>query len=495
MIYRLVALILMCQCFTFCRAQTSLNESIISKSIHFKGSHINYLLSNPDSSILGYNRTHHGHYFILLSNQLEHLRGKYIRLEYGGEKQSLNNVVWFNNTCYVFCTFYNSKHHKRYLFYTTLNHKTLKLSKNLIKVAELSITSGSTYFKIELNKAKNRLLIVGINRSDNVENDSIKNNNIQGSYWVLNKDMRIIETQSKINIPLKNQSKHFNLQDIDYHNDGTFYLVFRNYLSVSKSQSVNKTTNSYWNEYDESAYAVIKLGNSQVPMIYETNIEDKFLDVKMRINKSKIHLIGLLNDITEPEEWQGANVNNQSVIHIELDRNTLVPLIDTFYYIDSCNYSHVAGMEVLESNEVLYVLEKRRLEISTIIIRDAVSLETKTITKTGYRFSDIFVGKISDKIDYQSKYKRNISSIKNRTTETPIFFTKTGYFIGFPDVYMAYDTTLSDVKVTQLQTAFKYRHRVNNLVDIYLHKKTSDHSYVIVVRINGSTRFHIHRFE
>jgi hypothetical protein len=490
---RVLALIVILSLWTQVSAQFLTNGATTSGSIEFRGTDFTHVIQNPDSSILAYNNANRGHFIAKFSETLKQVNGKFIHLQYGGETQRLKDIIWFNNTCYVFVTFYNIKHRKKYLFYSTLNHNTLELSKDLIKVAELSVYQENDYIKVKLNKSKNRLLILGLVRSRTINIGTPSTYTLTSSYWVLNEEMRVIQTQTESNLDIKNFSNRFSLVNIEYKDDDTFYLFCKNYHSLLKTEALTEFKKNYWTKFNHSTYAVIKFKHGKTPMIYETNAQDTILDAKMRISADKVHIIGILNDINEPH-----NFNGQSLIHIELDKNYMVTILDTVYGIINGHYTNVSGLDVSGTNNVVYTLEKRNLTKTTTPGNSNPAYgeeKTKTIVETEYEYGDIYIGVIKPKYKYHKKYSRSSMSEAVWKNQTAIFITRQGYVIGLPDVILNFDSKLNLLDMTVVQTRFNKGDNLRTKVQCFLHKKVSPNSFIIAAKVGVMRKLQIHKVD
>lgn len=261
---------------------------------------------------------------------------KRLDLFYEGSYLELENIVRFQDEFYLFMSFVNAKKKKRYLFYTLFDAIDLKPTGDVYKIAEVkagvdkNMTSSS--FGIDISENEEFILITGndaqrrktskrkwfnFGRSSGGSSaDEVGTHVFKFTYWVLDKEMQIVNYVKRHELEIENSSDKFYVRQVRVDDSGSVYILGKNVITEQYKTTRDRLGSGDRDQIETAAFILEKIDKDGFTYQYRTAEGAIYIDMVLLFTQDKQSmLVGLSG-----EEVNGSGVYTTGVYRASLDQ-------------------------------------------------------------------------------------------------------------------------------------------------------------------------------
>lgn len=234
-------------------------------------------------------------------------------LNVAGKNLTIEKIVRFQKDYYMFLSFSNVKKKKKYLFYARFDHWDLKLDSDIVKVAEAKLGANSKLytkpsFDISISDDESFVVIFGKDarkikkakffsflKKSKKGKKSRGTHQFKFTYWVLDKDLEIVNYEKRHTLEIENSSDKFYVRDYVIDKDGAIYILGKNTVVDALTRSeVKKNKRTSWIDIHKSAFILEKIYPDGTTEVQTTPADQLFVDMDILFDKDgNINLLGL----------------------------------------------------------------------------------------------------------------------------------------------------------------------------------------------------------
>lgn len=447
------------------------------------------------------------YYITVFDDNFNKTKGGFIMFKFGGKYLHLENVQKFHGRYIAFLSYTNVKQKKKYLFYSEIEPEDLETTTECVKIAELKMgtkLTTSSVFDIRLSKDKKNILVLGIppsklkrnkrsfvqwlfgtGGSSSSSDEKSKSGYVKFSFWVLDKNLQIINHEHNHAIVIDEAGDKFFFEDFTLDNDGNIYILGKNQLVANLAGQGRKRSTKKFVDYEKSAYVLEQIMPNGDITQYTSPTGVLYNDMEMVVDsKGFINLVGLLAEqykddllttgverlVLSPEGLEIENetsdvfteevldvINNVSKIPAKKSKRTTKRRIKREARMTkedkelaallkraARNMNFIAYLSLDENDNPVMVLEERYLRIVTTTRTDSKG-NTTTTTTYYYHYNDLLVIRFDEDEVYQRGYLKSYVSV-NYELDNPLDVSVDGEFmtISAQDKIIRTDEEVSD---------------------------------------------------
>jgi hypothetical protein len=398
-------------------AQTHLSSTSSSPFI-IKGRDPLELFQNEDSSYLFMTSGHFGIYATRVTNNLQVAKEKHLHTNFENKLLNYVQTVYFKGDYFVFLSFRNLKLKKTFLFYSVLNPVNLKLSKSLIKVAEMPYGANSqrpVKFIVKNSLNSQYLAIIGLPSSSQFQEfgvydkikvsgaDSLAAGRASLTYWVMSDKMNIIKQSNNLYIPINHPYKQFGFIDFAIDNSLNIYVLCKNSNFLNKTRVIQNNSPTeegskkiLWYEYIASQYILTCFSKDDNLHQFVTDSNHIISDLKFSYSPNNIDLVGLTLS-------SGGNSQNPNgIYHCKLNSNDWKQFDAKVMSLPGPYFNKVVACKSSKNGDVTFAMEKLSFNQTTVkhtkVTRHADGRETISSgispVYLEFTYGDILIGNV-----------------------------------------------------------------------------------------------------